>query len=88
MEGKLLSALKEIKKLRKKNKKKKELLVNYEKEKDKYEYSSFFLLKVELEEAKKIEDTLLEELKENGKECERLVEEIVFIIKELENTWA
>jgi hypothetical protein len=57
MEGELISALEEIDRLRIKNRKQKQLLiqfVKYSKQPD----EDFSLLKVELEEAKKIEDIL------------------------------
>jgi hypothetical protein len=61
MEGELISALEEIDRLRIKNIKKKKLLIqfeNYSKQPDEY----FSLLKVELEEAKKIEEILKQQL--------------------------
>jgi hypothetical protein len=45
---------------------------------------NFSLLKVELEEAKKIEDILKQQLSENIARCESLEEEIVKTIKEME----
>jgi hypothetical protein len=57
MEGELISALEEIDRLRIKNRKKKQLLIQFEKDsKQPGEY--LVLLKVELEEAKKIEEIL------------------------------
>jgi hypothetical protein len=57
MEGELISALEEIVKLRIKNRKKKQLLIQFEKD-NKDPDEDLFLLKVELEEANKIEDIL------------------------------
>jgi hypothetical protein len=45
---------------------------------------NFSLLKVELEEAKKIEDILKQQLSEKKARCEALEEEIVKNIKEME----
>jgi hypothetical protein len=55
MEGELISALEEIDRLRIKNRKQKQLLIQFEKD-SKHPDEDFALLKVELEEAKKIED--------------------------------
>ena len=41
-------------------------------------------MKTHLEEATKIEDTLLKQMKEKNVECERLEEEVVSIRKKLE----
>jgi hypothetical protein len=57
MEGELISALEEIDKLRFKKRKKKQLLIQF-KMNGKKPNEYFSLLKVELEEAKKIEDIL------------------------------
>ena len=57
MEGELISALEEIDRLRIKNRKKKQLLIQFEKDNKKPD-EDFSLLKVELEEARKIEDIL------------------------------
>jgi hypothetical protein len=57
MEGELISALEEIDRLRIKNRKQRQLLIQFEK--DSQEPSEdLVLLKVELEEAKKIEEIL------------------------------
>ena len=57
LEGELISALEEIDTLRLKKRKQKQLLIQFKKgSKKPHEY--FALLKVELEEAKKIEDIL------------------------------
>jgi hypothetical protein len=84
MEGELISALEEIDRLRIKNKKQKQLLIQFEKESKKPD-EDFALLKVELEEAKKIEDILKQQLSENKFKFEALEEEIVKTIKEMEN---
>jgi hypothetical protein len=57
MEGELISALDEIDRLKIKNRKQKQLLIQFEKD-NKQSDEDFSLLKVELEEAKKIEDIL------------------------------
>jgi hypothetical protein len=57
LEGELISALEEIARLRFKKKKQKQLLIQFEKDGKKPD-EDFALLKVELEEAKKIEDIL------------------------------
>jgi hypothetical protein len=83
LEGELISALEEVDRLRTKNKKQKQLLTQFEKyNKKPDEY--FALLKVELEEAKKIEDILKQQLLENKVRCEALEEEIVKTRKEME----
>jgi hypothetical protein len=61
MEGELISALEEIDRLRIKNRKQKQLLIQFRKD-SKQPDEVFFLLKVELEEAKKIEDILKQQL--------------------------
>jgi hypothetical protein len=83
MEGELISALEEIDRLRIKNRKKKQLLIQFEKESKKPD-EDFALLKVELEEAKKIEDILKQQLSEKKVRCEALEEEIVKTRKEME----
>jgi hypothetical protein len=55
MEGELISSLEEIDKLRIKNRKKKQLLIQFEKDNKQLD-EDFAILKVELEEAKKIKD--------------------------------
>jgi hypothetical protein len=57
MEGELISALEEIDRLRIKNRKQRQLLIQFEKD-SKGPDEDLVLLKVELEEAKKIEDIL------------------------------
>jgi hypothetical protein len=84
MEGELISALEEIDRLGIKNrKKKKQLLIQFEKESKKPD-EDFALLKVKLEEAKKIEDILKQQLLEKKVRCEASKEEIVKIRKEME----
>jgi hypothetical protein len=61
LEGELISALEEIDRLRTKNRKEKQLLTQFEKDSKKPD-EYFALLKVELEEAKKIEDILKQQL--------------------------
>jgi hypothetical protein len=83
MEGELISALEEIDRLRIKNRKQKQLLIQFRKD-SKQPDEDFSLLKVELEEAKKIEDILKQQLSENKARCEALEEEIVKTRKEME----
>jgi hypothetical protein len=83
LEGELINALEEIDRLRSKNKKLKQLLTQFEKDSKKLD-EDFALLKVELEEAKKIEDILKQQLSEKKLRCEALEEEIVKTRKEME----
>jgi hypothetical protein len=83
LEGELISALEEIDRLRTKNRKQKQLLIQFEKD-SKEPDEDFTLLKVELEEAKKIEDILKQQLSEKKVKCEALEEEIVKTRKEME----
>jgi biopolymer transport protein ExbB/TolQ len=83
MEGELISALEEIDRLRIKNRKKKQLLIQFEKD-SKQSDEDFALLKVKLEEAKKIEDILKQQLSEKKASCEALEEEIVKTRNEME----
>jgi hypothetical protein len=83
MEGELISALEEIDRLELKKIKQKQLLMQFEKNGKKHD-EDFALLKVELEEAKKIEDTLKRNLSEKKARCEALEEEEVKTIKEME----
>jgi len=71
LEGELISALEEIDRLRTKNRKQKQLLTQFEKDSKKPD-EDFVLLKVELEEAKKIEDILKQQLSEKKVRCEAL----------------
>jgi hypothetical protein len=83
MEGELISALEEIDRLRIKNRKQKQLLIQFEKD-SKQSDEDFALLKVKLEEAKKIEDILKQQLSEKKASCEALEEEIVKTRNEME----
>jgi hypothetical protein len=76
LEGELISALEEIDRLITKNRKQKQLLTQFEKDSKKHD-EDFSLLKVELEEAKIIEDILKQQLSEKKVKCESLEEEIV-----------
>jgi hypothetical protein len=83
MEGELISALEEIDRLRIKNRKQRQLLIQFKKngkEPDKY----LVLLKVELEEENKIEDILKQQLSEKKARCESLEQEVVKTRKEME----
>jgi hypothetical protein len=71
MEGELISALEEIDRLRIKNRKQKQLLIQFEKD-NKQPDEEFALLKVELEEARKIEDILKHQLSEKRARSESL----------------
>ena len=82
MEGELISALEEIDRLKLKKRKQKQLLMQYE-ENGKKPSEDLALLKLELEEVKKIEDILKQQLTEEKMRCEAL-EEVVMAIKELE----
>jgi hypothetical protein len=79
MEGELISALEEIDRLRIKKRKQKQLLIQYE-----TNTIDIPLLKLELEEAKKIEEILKQQLVEGRSRCEHLEEEVVTVKKELE----
>jgi hypothetical protein len=83
MEGELISALEEIHRLRIKNRKQKQLLIQFKKD-SKQPDEDFSLLKVELEEAKKIEDIMKQQLSEKKARCEALEKEVVKTRKELE----
>jgi hypothetical protein len=83
LEGELISALEEIDRLRFKNRKLKQVLTQFEKD-SKEPDEDLALLKVELEEAKKIEDILKQQLSEKKLRCEALEEEIVKTRKEME----
>jgi hypothetical protein len=75
--------MEEIDRLRNKNRKKKQLLIQFKKD-NKQPNEDFALLKVELEEANKIEDILKQQLSEKKMRCEALEEEIVKTRKEME----
>jgi chromosome segregation ATPase len=83
LEGELISALEEIDRIRSKNRKLKQVLTQFEKDSKKPD-EDFDLLKVELEEAKKIEDILKQQLSEKKLRCAALEEEIVKTRKEME----
>jgi hypothetical protein len=83
MEGELISALEDIDRLRIKNRKKRQLLIQFEKD-SKEPDDDLVLLKVELEEAKKIEDILKRQLSEKNARCEALEQEVVKTRKEVE----
>ena len=78
MEGELISSLEEIDRLRLEKRKQKHLLIWFEKNAKKPD-EDFALLKVELEEEKKIEDILKQQLSEKKAICEALEEEVVKI---------
>jgi hypothetical protein len=83
MEGELISALEEIDRLGFKKRKQKQLLMQFQMNGKKPD-EDFALLKVELEEANKIEDILKQQLSEKKERCEALEEEIVKTRKEME----
>jgi hypothetical protein len=83
MEGELISALEEIDRLRIKNRKQRQLLIQFKKD-SKEPDDDLVLLKVELEEAKKIEDILKRQLSEKKARCEALEQEVVKTRKEME----
>jgi hypothetical protein len=76
MEGELISALEEIHRLRIKKRKQRQLLIQFEKD-SKEPGEDLVLLKVELEEAKKIEEILKQQLLEKKARCESLEQEVV-----------
>jgi hypothetical protein len=83
MEGELIGALEEIDILRIKNIKQRQLLIQFEKD-NKEPDEDLVLLKVELEEAKKIKDILRRQLSEKKARCEALEQEVVKTRKEME----
>jgi hypothetical protein len=83
MEGELISALEEIDRLRIKNRKQRQLLIQLEKDSQE-PGEDLVLLKVELEEAKKIEEILKQQLSEKKTRCESLEQEVVKTRKEME----
>ena len=78
MEGELMSALEEIDRLRIKKTQQKQLLIQY-----KTNGKDISLIKLELEEAKKIEETLKQKLAESKTRCEHLEKEVVIVKKDL-----
>jgi hypothetical protein len=83
IEGELISALEEIDRLRIKNRKQRQLLIQFEKD-SKEPDEDLVLLKVELEEAKKIKDILKRQLSEKKARCEALEQEVVKNRKKME----
>jgi hypothetical protein len=83
MGGELISAFEEIDRLRIKNRKQRQLLIQFEKD-NKEPGEDLVLLKVELEEAKKIEKILKQQLLEKKARCESLEQEVVKTRKEME----
>ena len=83
LEGELRSALEEIDRLKLKCRKQKDILLKYVREEQNSE--ALIQLKVELEEAKKVEDILLKQMKDKTQEQEKLEEEVVCLRKKLEN---
>jgi hypothetical protein len=83
MEGELIIALEEIDRLRCKKRKQKQLLKQFKMNGEKPN-EKFSLLKLELEEAKKIEDILKQQSSKKKASCEALEEEIVKTKKEME----
>jgi hypothetical protein len=83
LEGELISSPEEIARLGSKKKTQKKLLIQFKKD-NKEPNEDFALLKVELEEANKIEDILKQQLSEKKAICEALEEEVVKTRKEME----
>jgi biopolymer transport protein ExbB/TolQ len=83
LERELINALEEIDRLRLKKRKKKQLLIQFKKGTKKPD-EDVALLKVELEEAKKIEDILKQHLSKKKAISKALEEEVVKTRKELE----
>jgi len=79
MEGELMSSLEEIDRLRIKKRKQKQLLIQYETNR-----KDITLIKLELEEEKKIEESLKQQLAESKARCEHLEKEVVTVKKDLE----
>jgi hypothetical protein len=83
LEGELINALEEIDRLRINNRKKRQLLIQFEKD-SKEPDEDLALIKVELEEEKKIEEILKQQLSEKKARCEALEQEVVKMRKEME----
>ena len=83
--AKLDTALTEIEKLKNENKDLKRLLQICD-EKEYEDREEIIGLKTQLEEAKKVEDTLLQQMREKSQECERMEEEVVSLRKNLEKS--
>ncbi len=79
MEEELISALEEIDRLRLKKRKQKQALIQYETSRE-----DITLIKLELEEEKKIEIFLKQQLAESKVRCELLEKEVVTVKKELD----
>ena len=75
--------MEEIERLIIKNRKQRQLLKQFEKDSKELD-EDLFLLKVELEEAKKIEEILKQQLSEKKARCESLEQEVVKTRKEME----
>ena len=84
LEGELRSSLEDVYRLRLKRKKQKGILLKYVKEEPDSE--NLIQLKVELKEARKVEDILLKKIKDKHQEQEKLEEEVVGLRKKLENS--
>ena len=84
LEGELRSSLEEIDRLKLKCRKQKDILLKCVKEVPNSKY--LIQLKVELEEAKKVEGILLKQIKDKHQEQEKLEEEVVWLRKKLEST--
>jgi uncharacterized coiled-coil DUF342 family protein len=83
MEGELISALEEIDRLRIKNRKQRQLLIQFKKD-SKEPDEDLILLKVKLEEVNKIKDILKRQLLEKKARCEALEQEVVKNRKDME----
>ena len=83
MERELISALEEIDRLRIKNRKQRQFLIQFKKDRKELD-EDLVLLKVELEEAKKIEEILRQQLSEKKARCESLEQEVVKTRKEMD----
>jgi hypothetical protein len=79
IEGELINDLKEIDRLRLEKRKQKQFLMQFEKNDE-----DFSLLKVKLEEAKKIEEILKQQLSKKKEICEALEEEVIKTRKDME----
>ena len=83
--SKLDTALTEIERLKNENKDLK-TMVQICDEREYEDKKEIVGLKTHLEEARKIEDTLLQQMKEKNMECERLEEEVASLRKKLEKS--
>ena len=80
--AKLDTSLTEIEKLKNENKDLKRLVEICD-EKEYEDRKEIIGLKTQLEETKKVEDTLLQQMREKSQECERMEEEVVSLRKKL-----